>query len=123
MPLYVLTKGLYFNTDYGVIHVPARYKTDFASIPWWARWIYKVKDDRYAHAAILHDFLFEFQGGRKLLPEYWGINSYIDFDDCNKLLRDYAIMGGTPKWKAKLMKFMVQNFGLKIWRSHNDDLP
>ena len=39
------------------ISVPVGFETDLASIPFWARWIFKP-DGKYAKAAVIHDWLY-----------------------------------------------------------------
>jgi hypothetical protein len=51
------------------IEVPADFRTDFASIPAWARWLFPPFG-RHAKAAVLHDWLYAIgQPGRKAVAD------------------------------------------------------
>ena len=43
-----------------VIHIPVGFKTDLASIPFWARWLIH-KLGKHAQAAVVHDFLYKYK--------------------------------------------------------------
>ena len=56
-PFLVLEEIRYYSELLGrEIVVPKGYRTDFASIPWWARTIFPPSGE-YRNAAIIHDWL------------------------------------------------------------------
>lgn len=66
-PLYLLRSHLEVVIGHGphgqqpvVIHIPAGFVTDLASIPRLARWYCRPDDPRYIVAAIVHDYLYRF---------------------------------------------------------------
>lgn len=119
LPLYKVLTPIRYETQYGIITVPAGYVTDLAQIPWFARWLFQVEDPRYRRAAILHDFLYSFQGGGMVAN--WNMK-VLTFEESNRLLHDYARKDGTEDWKAEIMYCAVEIGGSGRWKSHNRDL-
>lgn len=51
----LLNEFKYVSRRWGTLTVPAGFHTDFASIPWFARW-YVSRDGDHTKAAVVHDF-------------------------------------------------------------------
>ena len=47
-----------------VIEAPAGFRTDFASVPWFGRWLVSTWK-RTARAAVIHDYLYSMEGRRR----------------------------------------------------------
>jgi hypothetical protein len=86
--------GGYPSVD--VITVPAGFVTDLASVPR-ALWSIFPPHGRYAKAAIIHDYLYEFAIGSK---------EYAD----NVFLEAMEVLG-VPAYKRKMMFWAVRLFG------------
>ena len=67
--VYRLTKDFTFTSEeYGVITVPAGFKTDFASVPAIVRSIFPT-DGKYMEASIVHDYYYAYAIGTKKLAD------------------------------------------------------
>lgn len=96
--------------------IPVGFRTDFASIPR-AFWSIFPPIGRYAGAAVIHDFMYQFRGF-----------CYAPFSDMRTLwtsvtrkeadLRFLWAMEllGVPWWKRKIMYRAVRLFGGKAWK-------
>ena len=59
-----LTKELRAMTAFGLVIVPVGFISDFASIPWWIRWLIP-KMGKYNRSSVVHDFLYQYGRLRK----------------------------------------------------------
>ena len=67
--IYRLLKDFTFTSEeYGVITVPAGFKTDFASVPTIVRSVFPT-DGKYMEAAIVHDYYYAYGIGTKKLAD------------------------------------------------------
>ena len=67
--VYRLIKDFTFTSEeYGVITVPAGFKTDFASVPAIVRSIFPT-DGKYMEASIVHDYYYAYAIGTKKLAD------------------------------------------------------
>lgn len=87
-----------------LIEVPAGFYTNFASVPWFSRWMLPV-NDKHILAAIAHDFLYSV-GGRVCGEHFARIQ-------CDKLFNDLMIELGVPEWKQVIMHKAVRVGGAK----------
>jgi hypothetical protein len=86
---YELLSALVYHTKAGVIiTVPKGFITDFAS------WIKQT--GRYIEAAVIHDYLYRTQAGRK----------YAD-----KIFKEVMTRGGCTRFRINLMYYGVRLFG------------
>lgn len=46
-----------FGSAKVIVHVPAGYTTDYASVPWFLRWLMS-KAGRHGYAAVVHDYCY-----------------------------------------------------------------
>lgn len=76
-----------------VVSVPTGFKTDLATIPWWARWLFNPEDPAYAKAAILHDFLLSDTDNSRL--------------EAAAVFHDALKACGVASWRAVLMTVAV----------------
>ena len=85
-----------------VIKVPMYFETDFASVPW-LFWQLIPKWGRYGKAAVLHDRLYRtHQVSRKM---------------SDLIFYEAMIVGGTKRWKARLMYLGVRIGGWLAWKT------
>lgn len=101
--LFELDQSYFFVLSNGEgIVVPKRYRTDFATVPQWARSVINVLDKHY-QACILHDWLYDNQYKSRKFAD----------DEFLKAMKKH----GVKKWKRNLMWFAVRVGGLKRWRT------
>ena len=50
------------------VRIPERYETNFASIPWFLRWVVNPIDPHLVMAAVVHDWLVQEHGTRAQFP-------------------------------------------------------
>ncbi len=100
------------------IEVPEGFITDFASIPWMF-WSFLPSWGKYGKAAVLHDCLYQNpvvfttkDGGKLYLAGAWRPYTRKEAD---QIFYRAMIVGGTKKWKARLMYFAVRVFGFLSW--------
>lgn len=83
-----------------VVKVPKYFETDFASVPQFL-WFWMPYWGRYGKAAVIHDRLYQtHQVSRKM---------------SDLIFYEAMVVGGTPKWKARLMYWGVRLGGWAAW--------
>ena len=91
--------GSEYSNDY--VHVPTGFITDFASVPW-VLWAWLPSWGKYGKAAVVHDYLYQTsQRSRK---------------EADDIFYEAMLVGGTKRWKAKLMYYGVRFFAWLAWR-------
>jgi hypothetical protein len=89
-----------------VIHVPADFVTDFASVPR-AFWSLIPPWGSYGKAAVVHDYCY----GAELYPR----------KRCDEIFLEAMTVLEVPTWKRQLMYRMVRAFGWISWRRHTKE--
>lgn len=96
--LVMLYKPFTYETkDSYSVTVPVGFRTDFASIPRLARGVFSPLD-KYAKAAVLHDFLLTLPGWKRR--------------DADKQFREALKVLGCPRWRRWIMWLAVRANGL-----------
>lgn len=107
----VLEDFRYLSDVWGEIVVPARFVTDFASIPAGALWY--VDDDSPAilFASVVHDYLYTRRGDL-------GLGARISFnrEQADQVLREAMVASGARKAQAWVVFKAVQAFGGGHWK-------
>jgi hypothetical protein len=98
-PLYLVPPGKRPWT----ISVPFNFVTDFASIPWWARWLISPFG-RHAKAAVIHDWLYAL-GPTRERDRKW----------CDEVFRDALLELGVEPLRAALMYAAVRFGGARSY--------
>lgn len=97
-----LTQPLVFKSEslHRVIVIPEGFVTDYASIPWWARWAFP-KMGRHRIAAVLHDYL------------YCVSNPYTDInrERADELFLEAMLDENVTRWVANVMYKAVRAAG------------
>ena len=88
-----------------IIEVPEGSPTDFASVPWFARWLISTWK-RTARAAVIHDYLYSMEGRRK--------HGYTRRKADGIFLEVLRVMGHKRRWFAWLG---VRIGGWWAWKS------
>jgi hypothetical protein len=102
---WVLLDDTLIKVDGVVFIVPKGFETDFASVPRLFWWFISPTDRDVLRASLLHDYLYRIGKER----------GYADKLFYLKLVEDRV-----PKWKAKLMYWVVRLFGNKAWRKYGE---
>jgi hypothetical protein len=101
--LFELAEPLTFQLSNGEqTYIPVQYRTDFATVPQWARSVINVLDKHYK-ACILHDWLYDNQYKSRKFAD----------DEFLKAMKKH----GVKKWKRNLMWFAVRVGGRNRWRT------
>lgn len=89
-----------------LIHVPAGFETDFASVP---RFFWRIlpPTGEYGKAAVVHDYLYATHQ-----------ESGITKKDVDKIFLEAMGVLGVDEWKRQSMYWAVKLFGFAAWRSH-----
>lgn len=94
----------YLSTLVGELFtVPARFKTDFASIPRCVHWLLP-KNGEYDAPAVLHDWLYATGTTNRETADY----IFLEAMESIKV----------PAWKRALIFGAVRKFGWKAWNEH-----
>ncbi len=90
------------NSD--IIHVPAGFVTDLASVPR-IFWTLLPPDGKYAKAAIIHDYLYDNALRSDILGRYDGAGRI-------EVEKDDHVLGGAAVWQGELqLKKHLENVG------------
>jgi hypothetical protein len=92
----------------GLVTVPLGFVTDFASVPRIPVAFWLAGDCAHA-AAVLHDWLYT--------------SHQVDRGTADAVLREAAMVGGVPAWRAWTMWAGVRIGGAGAWRADGQDQP
>lgn len=110
--LYELREDfVYESPAFGTIHVPAGFKTDFASIPSFALWYVNDDAPQILFASVVHDYLYTQRGdlGR-------GTNLILSRAACDSVLREAMLASGARKAQALVVYYAVRAGGGSHWK-------
>ena len=94
-----------YSLRVAAIVIPIGFKTDFASIPWYVRWLIKV-NGKHRLAALLHDYLYSVCGD-------------IGFNQLTRNQCDTLFLNEMKNANVKYIKRYVMYWGVRIGgRSH-----
>lgn len=98
------------NTDRWI--VPAGFVTDFASIPWWARWVLSPTG-KHNRAAVLHDYLYRIAVGRiESTTDPAAVRddlpAWLSRRDADRIFLRALRELGVPEWQARTMYLGVR---------------
>jgi hypothetical protein len=108
----------------GTMAVPQGFTTDFASIPWYARWLIDSMG-LCTYPALLHDYLYEKRGDLyiKVSNEWRGVADNQEIirvtfsrESVDAVFLTMLKTYGVRWWKRNLMWIAVSLFGGKQWR-------
>ncbi len=103
-PFTLISPLSYHSTLLGHIHVPRGFKTDLASIPWFAQPLFHfLRVGRYDRAAVVHDFLYATQRHRRSI--------------CDRVLLEAMLADGVSPLVAYQIWLGVRLGGWVAWRS------
>lgn len=94
--------------------VPVGFTTDFASVPW-VFWQLIPYWGKYGKAAVVHDYLYQ---AKLIIVKKDGL-SFIGRPSrkyADEIFYEAMLVGGTARWKARLMYLGVRWFGWLAWR-------
>lgn len=107
------------------VHLPAGTVTNFASVPWWARWLYHPNDPRIGVPAMIHDWLVEEFTINRLDYEYpkptlyYGVSDpkelgpdSIDWEDAAGIFRKAMEYYGMPRLRRQIAYLAVRGWGI-----------
>ena len=86
------------------IEVPVGFHTDYATIPFFMRSYFSPRD-RWAKAAVVHDFLYSKGSGRDYSRK-----------DCDDIFFEGMEVLNVPSWKKWGAYFAVRLFGWYFWK-------
>ncbi len=89
--------------------MPAGFETDFASVPYFARWYVDVVDPDILFPAIIHDYLYQIRG------ELPGLK--LSRKQCDEVLRDAMTAIKAPNVKTFTVFKAVRFGGGFAWTS------
>ena len=106
--VYTLLEDVAVIWNGRVLHIPAGFKSDGASVPrfFW-RWVFPPGDSRAMLAAFAHDFVY------RTHPAGW------TKADADNMFYDLLRQNGVPYFNAKRAYCGVRLFGGKSWKGNN----
>ena len=87
-----------------IVHVPAGFVTDFASVPW-GLWNIFPKWGRYSKAAVVHDYLYR--------------SKTVTRKEADLIFKEAMMVLGVPQWQVNLMYWGVRLFGWIGYKNNN----
>lgn len=93
------------------IIIPVAFETDFASIPWFARWLIKTWG-RHTNPAIIHDYLY--RGGPISAPG--GRWETFDRKYADKVMLEAMEVMNVRKWRRLVIYYGLRIGGGFAWR-------
>jgi hypothetical protein len=116
----VIWQALIFSYDLGSegsgvsVTPPYLFETDFANIPWFARWLFKTWD-RWTNAAVIHDYLYA--GGT--IEGYAGKPNYHPTrKEADDIFLEGMVVMNVSKWQRLLLYAGVRAGGWRTWKKH-----
>lgn len=98
------------GTDYRV-EITAGFATNFASVPWYARWLISPVDPTIRIAALVHDYLVgEFTDPGVIIHDD-GRESIVDWNQAAAILRRIMESDGARTWKRQAVYWAVRLHG------------
>lgn len=88
-------------TAHGVT-IPSGFRTDLASIPWWAGWLLKRNDIAWIVAGVIHDYAYRTKTETRL--------------EADRKLRQVAKLEGVPSFHYNVVYIAVRLFGKSAWQ-------
>ncbi len=107
----VLEDFRYLSDVWGEIVVPARFVTDFASIPAAALWYVDDDSPQILFASVVHDYLYTRRGDLGL-----GARIAFNREQSDQVLREAMISSGARASQAWVVFKAVQLFGGGHWK-------
>lgn len=107
----LLAPFAYESAEFGRIDVPAGFDTDFASVPFAARWYVDATDPDILYPAIVHDWLYQNRG------EIPGLDQKLTREQCDGVLREAMQQIGSPGLKVAIVYRAVRLGGWHAWRT------
>lgn len=101
---FELIEDLVYQGNEQVFRVPAGFKTDLASTPWFMKWLIPGISEKRDKAAVLHDWFY------RARPE--GVTR----KDADRIFFRVMIEDGAHVWRALVMRWGVRAFGWMHWR-------
>ena len=84
---WILQEPLIYENDTYIITVKAGFDFDFASIPWWLRWVLPKNGKSYDRAACIHDGLYASQALPKSISDGVFLEASL-VDETNETIAD-----------------------------------
>jgi hypothetical protein len=117
---YLTEEYKYIFDDGKYVVVPEGYETNFASIPWYFRWLINPIDPEIVVAALVHDWLVQEWGDTdKNIPssiftdnEYGGVYDIVDWNQAAAVLREIMSECSAPLWKRQCVYLAVRIHGI-----------
>lgn len=102
-PVYRLLEDYQFGRAYGsTAVVPADFRTDLASVPWWIRWLFPPNGP-WERAAAVHDYLYS---RAAQCPRFLA----------DAILRDMMAAAGVARWARLVIFYAVRLAGGRYFR-------
>lgn len=102
--------------------IPKGFVTDFASIPWWARWRYDPTDPRWRAQSVIHDYLYTMNGSiicLKFVPRtgWRDVTLTLSRQACDVFYRDAIKANGTDSVDAYIQYYAIRVGGGGRWKT------
>ncbi len=97
-----------------VIRPPARFQTDFASVPRFLWWLFP-RWGRYGNAAVIHDYLYQ-HGYFSLIDNETPETNHPDRKQADEIFLEAMGVLDTKKWQKYLIYWGVRVGGWYVWR-------
>lgn len=107
----LLAPFTYESAEFGAITVPAGFETDFASVPFAARWYVDSTDPDILFPSIIHDWLYQNRG------EIPGLAQALTREQADGVLREAMRAIGSPTLKTTFAYRAVRLGGWHAWRT------
>lgn len=107
--LYEVSEPFNYLSDYGRIHVPRGFVTDFGSVPTIGKWLVDNDDPDIVYGSLPHDYLYRNKGR---LPS----GLVVSRRDADIILYHAMLHAGAPIVKAKIVFQAVRIGGRGSWR-------
>ena len=103
---WISTEPARYEDDKYIITVEAGFDFDYASTPWWIRWLLPKSGQKYDRGSFFHDALYASQG----LPK----------EECDNVFLGIMLFDGTNRYVAKAMYLAVKWFGRGVYEDTED---
>lgn len=117
---FILTKPFEVRVFGDEYRAPSGYATNFASVPWFARWLISVIG-RWTEASVIHDAGCDKRLEQKVLNVNQGLKQWkpipLGRREIDRIFLALMLEAGVRRWRAAVMYAAVRFYAICLWKT------